>query len=66
MAVLRITDDSPPEDIAEALVHLAHTAMREPGIVRKTERDDPTRWDRQHELINEMLVDLKRRQQADA
>ena len=56
-----MSDDLTAEEIREALGHMAETAMREPGVVRKSEMlDDPTRWDEQHGRINDWLDDLER------
>lgn len=61
MSTLRITDDSTPEDIAEALGHMLHAAKREVPIHRKSElRDDLTPYDLRHQGLDMLLLDWER------
>lgn len=52
--ILRITDDSTREEIAEAITHCCRTASRAPYVIGTDEH--PSAWDRAHVRINALLV----------
>ena len=54
-AIIRVTDDTPPEDIREAITNIARTAARCPAhwVDRRA---------RMHERINALLDELEMRE----
>jgi hypothetical protein len=54
-SLLRITDDSTREEIAEAITHCCRTAVRAPHVRGSDEH--PSAWDRAHETLDELLCE---------
>ena len=51
--VLRVTDQTPEEDLREAITNLSHRAQREFQKVGNEKLRTP--WDLRHQAINELL-----------
>ena len=50
-----MTDESTRAEVAEAMVYVHDRAKSTPHVVGPA--DEPTLWDRRHELLNAMLTD---------
>lgn len=53
MTLLRVTDDSDREELAEALTHCCRTAIRAPHVFGS--KDHPSAWDRAHATLDVLL-----------
>jgi hypothetical protein len=61
VSILTITNDSTPEDIAEALGHMLAATQREQYVHRKSElHDEPTPWDQRHLGLDLLLEEWER------
>jgi hypothetical protein len=56
MTVLRVTDDSTREEIAEAITHCCRTAVRAPHVI-SPDPDRPSQWDIAHVRLNALLAE---------
>lgn len=55
--IIRVTDDTTREGLAEAIGGVNGRAKRIPHVVGSEEL--PTEWDRRHAQINDMLTELE-------
>lgn len=53
MSLLRITDDSTRDELAEALTHCCRTAIRAPHVFGDPDR--PSTWDVAHKRLDALL-----------
>ena len=58
-ASIRVTDESTRAEVAEAMVYVNDRAKSTPHVVGTVE--EPTLWDRRHDLLNAMLTDWETR-----
>jgi len=54
-SILRVTDDTPRAEIAEALINACAHAHRQPCVVGTA--DMPSKWDSAHALLDALLTD---------
>ena len=58
-ASIRVTDESTRDEVAEAMTYVNGCAKESPRVIGTLE--EPTLWDRRHELLNAMLTDWQAR-----
>jgi hypothetical protein len=51
-----LSADSTREDVIEALGHVCHEAHRAPAVVARFACSEPTRWDKMHAFLDELLT----------
>ena len=56
---IRVTDESTREEVAEAMTYINDAAKTTPRLIGTSQQ--PTLWDRRHELLNAMLTDWQGR-----
>lgn len=58
--MIRVTDETTCDELAEALANINTHAKRQQHIVEKFTEDVPTAWTRAHRQINALLDDMDR------
>lgn len=58
MSIIRVTDETPRAEIAEALTHCCRTAIRAPHVMGSEEH--PSAWDKAHARLDALLEDWLR------
>jgi hypothetical protein len=54
---VRITDDTTPEELAEAITQMCAWAKRQQRLIAQFDADDPTDWDKAHRRMDGPLDD---------